>query len=78
MITVRPKDEKWYITNLRKLKRKLDLVHRTAKQLNNVNSWEKFRKSRNDYIQNCRSARDIYFDTLNNNLQDTSRIYSKD
>ena len=57
IVTVRKHDKPWYNNDLRRLRRKVERIHRRAKRSNNnTQAWADFRKLRNQYVQQCRNA----------------------
>ncbi len=57
MVTVRHNDKPWYNSNLRRLKCRVSSCHTRAKTAQCANSWEEYRRMRNQYIQACRDAK---------------------
>ncbi len=60
LVTVRTNDKPWYNGSLRRLKRKVNRIHKRAK-ISNVNqAWANYRKIRNEYIHKCRESESKY------------------
>ena len=63
-ITVRQDDAPWYSCSLRAKKRKVERIHKKAKDCKTSNKtyfWHYFRQLRNEYISDLRAAEENYF-----------------
>ena len=77
MITVRPKDSPWYTTELRNMKRRLDRLHKKAKNSNNPEHWALFREVRNQYCRSLKNAENEYEIKISNKLKDNTNFNPK-
>ena len=56
-VTIRSEDPKWMTNDIRKLMRKRNRQHSRAKKQNTQESWDKYKKLRNEVIQTVRKAK---------------------
>ena len=59
-VTIRPNDKPWYTNILRQLCRKKDRLFKKAKQINSPESWEKYKRIRNQYFNEISDAKKLY------------------
>ena len=59
-VTVRPNDKPWFNGYLRRLLRKKNRIHNTAKNSNSVENWEKFKEARNFYFNEIRRLKRLF------------------
>ena len=75
IVTIRPHDCPYYTSELRKQKRKLDRLHKKAKNSNNNSDvWSSFRMARNEYQRNLKDAENKYNENLATNLKKNNGI----
>ena len=60
LVVVRNHDKPWYSGDLRRMKRRVNRIHKRAKLLRYDWAWANYRNVRNGYIQNCRDAEKQY------------------
>ena len=58
VVTVRPNDPSWFISDLKRLIRKRKRLYRKAETTNNVHDWLMFRTPRNESITKIRQAKE--------------------
>ena len=77
LVTIRPADPPWFYNFIRKIIRKRKRAHRKAELLNSTDSWEKFRKLRNQTVNTIKKTKN----DLNNKIAEklkSENITSKD
>ena len=57
VVTIRPRDKIFYTTELRRMRRKKNKLHRLAKSINTAKCWSDFREFRNHYNFKIREAK---------------------
>ncbi len=72
MATIRPNDIPWFNTNLRKLIRKRNRIHKQAKTVNNEQAWYKFRKIRNEVTSLLRKCKLEYKNKIIEQINDNN------
>ena len=58
IITVRKNQPQWFTSNIRKLIRKKNRIHRKARRSNSPSDWNKFRRIRNDVANLVRKSKE--------------------
>ena len=77
VVTMRPNDNPWYTSDLRRLKRAKDLSHKQAKNHNTDNHWERFKTLRNYYYRKVDEAKSLYEENKYGRLCEESEKNSK-
>lgn len=63
-VVVRPNDKSFYNGYLRRLKRKLNRLHKQAKNNNSPLSWENYRLKRNLYFREVKRCKSEYYENM--------------
>ena len=71
MVLIRPRDSPWYSNNLRVLKRQVDRLYKKAKRIKTVLSWDRYKRSRNQYQASLDEAEKQYQKGLSQSLATT-------
>ena len=77
LVQIRPNDKPWFNGFLRRLLRKKNRLYKRAKTLNTTYFWDKFRKARNTYFNNCKRIRREYESTKYTALIEESKRNNK-
>ena len=77
VVTIRPNDKLFFTSQLRRLRRKKNKLHRQAKLSNTAKSWSDFRESRNYYNMKIREAKVRAHEKNAEILRDPANISSK-
>ena len=64
IITVRKNQLQWITSNIRKLIRKTNRIHRKARRSNSPSDWNKFRRIRNDVTNLMRKSKEEHKNNL--------------
>lgn len=64
IITVRKNQPQWLTSNIRKLIRKKNRIHRKARRSNSPSDWNKFRRIRNDVTNLVRKSKEEHKNNL--------------
>ena len=77
VVKIRTDDKPWYTSELRKLSRKKNSLHRKAKRTNSPADWNNFRMARNQYTGKIREAASTYKTNLALKLNEGIKTYPK-
>ena len=77
VVEIRPRDAPWFNSDLRKLKRQKDRVHKKAKSSQKAEDWASFRSIRNNYTSKLREAECNFKQSLALSLKNTQHIQPK-
>ena len=76
-VVIRPNDKSFFNGYLRRLRRKLNRLHKIVKIKNSVTHWERYRLNRNFYFREVKRCKQEYFDNIYENFEVT-KLSSKD
>ena len=76
-VVIRPNDKSFFNGYLRRLRRKLNRLHKIVKLKNNVTHWERYRSNRNFYFREVKRCKQEYFDNIYENF-DVSKLSTND
>ena len=77
VVEIRPRDAPWFNSELRKLKRHKDKMHKKAKTTHSVDDWANFRSLRNQYTNKLREAEKMHRESLATSLKHSKQINPK-
>lgn len=77
-ITVRPQDAPWINEHIKFLIFEKNKIHKVAKQTNSPTNWAKFRKARNDLINQIRTRKSEYIKELDLRASDPNKLGNKE
>ena len=79
IISIRLWDNPWHTTELRRLRRRRDRLHKKAKRTATFTAWELYRQDRNLYVKEIKQAKLSYeqrqMDKINNFAPESSRSW---
>ena len=79
IISIRPWDNPWYTTELRRLRRRSDRLYKKAKRTAAFTAWELYHQARNLYVKEIKQAKLNYeqrqIDKINNFAPGSSRSW---
>ena len=73
MVQTETKDGPWYATELRKLKRTKDNIHKIAKRTRKATDWVKFRQARNQHTNSLRETVEAHKPKMAKKLKNTKK-----
>ena len=77
LVQIRTKDAPWFTTELRKLKRNKDKMHKIAKRSQKAQDWANFRSARNTYTNRLRETVESHKQKLAEKLKNTKKTNPK-
>ena len=77
VVEIRPRDKPWFTSELRKLKRLKDRLHKKAKNSQTIQDWVNFRTTRNQYNSKIREAEVNYRKSLADSLKNSKTVNPK-